>query len=200
MKKMEVVWRQIADDILLERKSEFHQFELAAELEMSIGNVNLALTPLREIGAVDVVGKTLIIRDVKKILMFWAAKRSNLTVIGTFNTPESGTDLLTILPSGITLTSFAGYVASYNDMPAPIDMVRGYVKAEGDTLIELKRRFREVAKDSRIATLVVHPLEYEEVDGGADSVGPAQLYVDIWNERSFFAADYLRAIEERFRL
>src|SRR3989304_5248194 len=75
MLKREIVGRQIADAVLEDRRTTFHQRELAAKLGMSPGNVHLALEPLRAVGAARVVGKNLVVRDVRKILLLWAARR-----------------------------------------------------------------------------------------------------------------------------
>ncbi|MHB8399909.1 MAG: hypothetical protein ACYDCI_13420 [Candidatus Limnocylindrales bacterium] len=200
MLKREILWRQIADDVLERRRATFHQRSLAAELGMSPGNVNLALEPLRAVGAASVVGKNLVVRDVRKILLLWAARRQPPRPLAAFTSMERARDLLGVLPPGLALTSFAGYVARYGDEPAPFSVARGYMRAEDEaTLVELRRRFSETP-DLGVATLIVHDADSVMARDLPEIVGPAQLYVDLWMEADFFASDYLRALEGRLAL
>lgn len=200
MLKREILWRMIAEDVLEGRRTSFHQRELARELDMSVGNVNLALAPLRAVGAVSVVGKTLIVRDVKKLLMVWAARRTPEPALAAFSSLESARDLVRLLPPGLALTSFAGFVARYGDEPAPYSIVRAYARGDdGRTVGELRRRFDEIA-DPGQAALIIHAADEVLVRSLPEVVGPAQLFVDLWSEADFFASDYLRALEGRLAL
>lgn len=200
MLKREILWRQIADDVLEGRRTTFHQRVLAAELGMSPGNVNLALEPLRVVGAASVVGKNLIVRDVRKILLLWAARRQPSRPLAAFTSMEHARDLVRVLPPGLALTSFAGFVARYGDEPAPFSVARAYVRADDQAaLVELRRRFSETS-DVGTATLIVHGADSVMARNLPEIVGPAQLYVDLWMEADFFASDYLRALEERLAL
>ena len=200
MLKREIVWRQIADDVLEDRRTTFHQRELAAKLGMSPGNVHLALEPLRAVGAARVVGKNLVVRDVRKILLLWAARRQPSRPLAAFTSMEHARDLGRVLPPGLALTSFAGFVARYGDEPAPFSVARAYVRPDDEaTLVELRRRFNE-SPDVGAATLIVHAADSVLARNLPEIVGPAQLYVDLWAEADFFASDYLRALEGRLAL
>lgn len=200
MLKREILWRQIADDVLEGRRTTFHQRALAAELGMSPGNVNLALEPLRAVGAASVMGKDLVVRDVRKILLLWAARRQPPRPLTAFTSMEHARDLVRVLPPGLALTSFAGFVGRYGDEPAPFSVVRAYVRADDEaTLAELRRRFSETS-DPEVATLIVHEADGLMAGDLPEIVGPAQLYVDLWMEADFFASDYLRALEGRLAL
>ena len=200
MMKRELVWRQLCDAVLAGSAESFHQRALAHELGMSVGNVNLALAPLRAIGAVDVVGKRLVVRDVKKILLAWAANRERPVPLGLFAPGNSPEETLRVLPPGVALTSFAGYVVAFGDRPAPFSAIRGYV-TPGDqaTVAELGRRFAPT-DDPAAATITTYEADPVMAAALPAVVSPAQLYVDLWNEADFFASDYLRALETRFNL
>ena len=200
MLKREVVWRYVADEVLAGRRTSFHQNALAVELGMSVGNVNLALEPLRAFGAVSVVGKDLVIRDVKKILLFWGARHQPGVILARFSSQESSRGLLKVLPPGLALTSFAGFVTKYREEPAPFSVVRAYAR-QGDakTLEELRRRFTQVASADQ-ADLIVHSADPMMARKLPNVVSPAQMYVDLWSEADFFASDYLRVLERKLQL
>lgn len=200
MLKRELVWRQLADDVLTGRRSSFHQSDLAVELGMSIGNVNLALEPLRAIGGVSVVGKNLVVRDVKKILLLWGARRMPQRPIAAFTSPDNPSQMLKMLPPGIALTSFAGFVKRYREEPAPFSVIRGYVRpTDQRTLEELGRRFSRTDNVEQ-ASLVIFAADDTMARKLPGIVSPAQMFVDLWSEGDFFATDYLRALERRLRL
>lgn len=200
MLKREMVWRYIADEALEGKRSTFHQSEMASELGMSVGNVNLALEPLRSIGAVEVVGKNLVVRDIKKVLMLWGARRAQPEILAAFASQESPRDLLKILPNGLALTSFAGFIERYHEEPAPLSVVRAYARPGDRRLMdELGRRFTR-ARDLSRATLVVYAADTLLAARLLGVVGPAQMFVDLWNEADFFASDYLRVLEGKLRL
>src|SRR3989304_2211326 len=141
MLKREIVWRQIADDVLEDRRTTFHQRELAAKLGMSPGNVHLALEPLRAGGAAGVVGKNLVVRDVRKILLLGAARRQPSRPLAAFTSMEHARHLGRVLPPGPAPTSFAGLVARYGDEPAPFSVARAYVRPDDEPpLVAIIRR------------------------------------------------------------
>jgi hypothetical protein len=198
--KRELVWRRLADDALEGRRSTFHQTTLSAELGVSLGNVNLALEPLRAIGAVAVVGKNLVVRDVKKILMLWAARRAQPELIAAYASPDNARDTLRMLPPGLALTSMAGFVSRYREEPAPLSVIRGYAPSHDDSVIsELERRFIPTASTDD-ATIVVYRADEHLGRQLPEVVTAAQMFVDIWNEGDFFASDYLRVLEAKLRL
>ncbi|MGC8633510.1 MAG: hypothetical protein ACP5VP_02405 [Candidatus Limnocylindrales bacterium] len=199
MLKRELVWRQLADDVLTSQRPSFHQTTLAAELGMSLGNVNLALEPLRAIGAVEVVGKNLVVRDVKKILMLWAARRSPEPPVAAYASLEPARSTIRLLPPGLALTSYAGFIARYHEEPAPFAVIRGYARpGDNDVLSELERRFSPVPTGQ--ATIVVYSADAQMAQHFPEIVSPAQMFVDLWSEADFFASDYLRVLEGRLRL
>ena len=195
MLKREQVWRYLADQTL-DGSMAFQQQEIALELDMSIGNVNLAIQPLRDVGAVEVVNKKLIVRDIKKLLVLWAARRTSAPVVASFAGSGSFRETMRVLPSRLTLTSFAGFAIRFPERPepAPASTIRAYVDPQdAATLSDLRSRFSEVPL-GRPAMIVVHAADALMAAAMPSAVPPAQLYVDLWSESDFYAGDYLRAL------
>lgn len=201
MLKREQVWRYLADQTIAGQTG-FHQHDIAEHLSMSIGNVNLALDPLRELGAAEVVAKKVVIRDIKKLLIMWAARHDPEPLLGAFGSPVDARASMRVLPSRVALTSFAGFLASYPERPnpAPIPHLRAYVDpADTAILGELRERFTE-QRDGATAVLRIHAADAVMAASMPSVVSPAQLYVDLWSESDFFAGDYLRALETELHL
>ena len=75
MKKIEFIWRHLLDSYLDSRLSAFRQQDLASHFHLSSSTANLALKPLRELGAVRVHKRGFEITDFHKILYHWANHR-----------------------------------------------------------------------------------------------------------------------------
>lgn len=201
MLKREQVWRHLADQTLAGTVG-FHQQEIARDLAMSIGNVNLAIQPLRDTGAVEIVAKKVIVRDIRKLLTIWAARHNPEPVIAAFASAADTRGTMRLLPAGLALTSFAGVLAAYPDRPdpAPAPHVRAYIDpADSITLAELRKRFTE-RPDGPTATVKIHAADPVLAAKLPPIVSPAQMYVDLWHEGDFYAGDYLRALEAELRL
>lgn len=198
--KQAAVWRRLADGAL-GGETEHTQQALAQELGFSKALVHHATLPLRASGAVEVVGKRLVVRDVRKVLMHWAThRRLDRDQVRQLRSESPAAETVAMAPPGLAFTSFAGFVRRYGEQPAPFSLVRAYVDPADDaTLAELARRFT-VPSAGRSANVIVHAADAVLAGRLEHTVSPAQLYVDLWNESDFFAVDYLRDLERRLGL
>ena len=196
MLKRDRLYRRLADEAILSGRRDFTQAELAAALHMSAGNVHRALVSLRQSGAVEVRGKRLLVHDVPKILLTWAAQRSPQQVIAGFDVEGTTHEALKMLPPGLTLTSFAGVVERYGVEPAPLACVRAYARPGDDRVLAALRSRFLLARNPARATIVIMEADDEMAETMPEVASPAQLYVDSWWEPGVYAPDYMRAIAE----
>ena len=129
MKKIELIWREILDEGII--NPIFEQKKLAKKFGLSTSTVFAAIKPLRAIGAVEVTGRNFKIINFEKILMFWATHR-NLQKDIIFQTHV---DLPIHEIEGLMDNKiiYGGYSAArhlLNDTPADYDKV--YVYGETD--------------------------------------------------------------------
>jgi len=195
------VWRKLAD-AALDGTTSFTQQAIAEELGLSKGLVHHATLPLRASGAIEITGKRLVVRDVRKILLHWATlRRLDRDQIVQLHSTAAAVETVALAPPGLAFTSFAGFVRRYGEQPAPFTLVRAYANPADDALVaELSRRFADPTA-GRPANLIIHAADSVMVRAGlGHTVSPAQLYVDLWNEGDFFAVDYLRDLERRLVL
>jgi len=199
--KQAIVWRYLADAALEGGRTTFSQQDIAAEIGLSKAHVHHALGPLRATGAAEVRGKRLVVRDVRKILMHWAVnRRLDRDELLRLSSDASPAETVALCPPKLAFTSFAGFVRRFEAQPAPYPSVRAYVDpADRATIEELTRRFMAPSA-GRTATLVIHAADPQLARTLPHVVSAAQLYVDLWNESDFFAIDYLRELERRYRL
>lgn len=199
--KQAALWRRLAD-AALDGTTSFTQQALAEELGLSKSLVHHATLPLRASGAIEVVGKRLIVRDVRKILLHWATlRRLDRDQVLRLHSDVPPLETVALSPPRLAFTSFAGFVRRYGEQPAPFTLVRAYADPTDDaTLAELTRRFATPTA-GRPANLIIHAADaLLATDGLQHTAPPAQLYVDLWNESDFFAVDYLRDLERRLAL
>lgn len=199
--KQAFVWRHLANAVLEGDRSTFSQQEIAAELGLSKAHVHHAIAPLRGTGAVEVPGKRLVVRDVRKILLHWAVNRrpERDQILWLFSSATPA-ETVAMCPPKLAFTSFAGFVRRFEQQPAPYSTVRAYADpTDGATLQEVERRFMK-PEGSVPANVVIHAADEVLARQLPHVVSPAQLYVDLWNESDPFAIDYLRDLDRRYHL
>ncbi|MBU0979267.1 MAG: helix-turn-helix domain-containing protein [Nanoarchaeota archaeon] len=189
MKKIEHVYLEILHNAMEKKVSSLTQSYLSKELGLSLSTVNLALDPLRRMNAVEVKQRGLIIKDPKKILYYWASIR-NLDKDIIYRT-RAGKPIKKIeseMPSSVIYTSFTAYKFKFEDVPADYSEV--YVYAETD---EIMKRFPPNTNTPNVFVLKKDKVMSKY---GA-TVTSANLFVDLWNQREWYAKDFLKALEVR---
>ena len=190
MKKTEQIYRQILTEAIENKKYKFTQLELSKPLKVSLSTVNNAIKPLENIGAVDVKKRGFNIRDLKKILVFWATKR-NLAkdIVYQTNANLAVSQIEKNLPSDAVYTAYSGYKFRFNDVPADYSEVIVYA----DNFDEIKSRFPQ--RKGHINLIVLKKNKNMIVK---NNIAPlAQIYVDLWNLGTWYAKEFLKALEEK---
>ncbi len=187
MKKIELVYREILQGFMEKKKASFTQLELATALDISLSTVNHALKPLKNLGAIDVTPRNFTVTSPKKILYYWASIRNmDKDVIYTTRTNNAVEEIEKNMPQDITFTAFSAYKFRFKDAPADYSEV--YVYA--DDVREIEKRF---PKNKNMPNLIV--LKKDKSMGKEISI--AQLFVDLWNLKQWYAKDFVSALEAR---
>lgn len=203
--KKGIVYRQIAETLLRDRKSRFVERELARELGISPDTVSNAIAPLKRIGAATVYRRYFEVHDLNKLLVFWAVGRrlERDIVYRTWVETQSISSVEDHMPDGTAYTCFSGYSRWFSGPAADYSEV--YVYATEQALAEIRKRFpeREFSKGVERYNLFVlrpdHALA-KIIDDGKQEHGSAplsQIYVDLWNLKQWQAAEFLKRLEPR---
>lgn len=192
MKKIEMIWRQILFSRLEKGIIEFTQKGLAEKLGFSTSTVSLALSPLRQSGAVKVTGRNFRLVDPKKILYHWASQR-NLSKDVLYKTKVDlpVQELENSLPPQAIYAAYSAFTKRFNEAPADYDTVYFYIPKA--VLPEVEKRFpKQEGKSGLVAlTADLHLKKY----------GPltplSQTFVDLWNLPQWFARDFYLSLEEK---
>lgn len=191
MKKTGIIYQKILFDAIENKRFRFTQLELSKNLNISLSTVNNALKPLDKIGGISIEKRYFKITDVEKILLFWATKRNlDKDIIYQTNVNLPISDIEKNLPSKIIYTAYSAYKFRFNDVPADYSEVIVYT----NNLDEIKSRFPLKKGHPNLIILKKN----KEMDKLAkNNIAPlAQIYVDLWNLGTWYAKEFLKAIED----
>lgn len=192
MTKKEILWREILNQAIENKKLEFTQKKLAERFGVSTSTVFNALKIPRESGAIDVTGKNFSVRDTEKFLYLWATQRNvNRETIYKTHFPAGPKEIEGMMPDGAIFGAYSAYARKYEDAPADYDKV--YVYADPKILEEIKRRFPKKKGYTNLFALKADP-ELSKFGAAAPDV---QTFADIWNLKDWFAKEYLEALKRK---
>ena len=203
MNKAGVVYRYVAEKLLENRKARFVEREMARQLGMSPDTVSSSIKPLKRIGIATVYRTYFEVHNLSKLLLFWAVNRKlDRDVI--YRTYVQARDIKEIedrLPGEIAYTEFSAYVKLFGNDAAGYSEVYAY--ATEHACIEIGRRFKAIEMPNDRYNLIL--LKPDNVLGGKimknellhSSVSIPQMYVDLWNNNTWYAAEFLKKLEKR---
>ncbi len=176
------------------RKGKVTQQGIAEALDISLSTVNNALKPLRQMQAIEIKPRELLVKDSEKILAYWATirKLEKDTVYST-HVRLSIKEIEGSLPANVVFTAFSGYKLRFNDVPADYSEI--YTYADDKTLGEIKKRFPEKKGPKNLFVLQSNRVVKKMSKIG---IAPASLlFVDLWNVKGWYARDFLNALREK---
>ncbi|MFH1071890.1 MAG: hypothetical protein V1743_00495 [Nanoarchaeota archaeon] len=187
MKRIEHVYRELLFQAIEKNTYELSQASIAHDLKLSLSTVHLSLEPLRRMNAIDVKSRGLAIKDVKKILYYWASVRNiEKDIIYKTRSEQPVRKIESEMPAAAIFAGFSAYKFKFNDVPADYSEVYVYA-AEA----EIKKRF---PPDTRPANIIVLKKDDNMARYG-NTLTTGQLFVDLWNMKEWYAKEYLMALE-----
>ncbi len=190
LQKREIIFRHLLEEYFDKKCSSFTQLGLSKQFGISLSTVSNALAPLREMGIIEVKARSFVLRDAKKLLLYFATVR-NLTRDQRYATRYaiSTLEIEKLMPADVTFTAFSAYRLAFEDSPADYSEV--YVYVNPDALGEIKKRFPPKAGPPNIIVLEADPF----IQKGR--ISSPHLYADLWNLKSWYAKEFLDALEKR---
>ncbi len=192
MKKIETIWHHLLW-LALEKKQYRHtQQSLALHFGYSLSTVNLAIKQVAATGAIEVLGKFFVVRDVKKMLLYWATHRSlEKSIIYQTFVDEAISQIEGLISPEII---FAGFSAASRILgEAPADYSKVYIYADESQIDEIQKRF---PKSPKPANLIVLKSYSKQKEYGQITTIP-QTFVDLWNMSDWYAKDFTYELERK---
>ena len=190
MKKIEWVYREILYQAMENEKPFLKQTWLSKTCRISIGNVNKALKPLENINCIEKKPRGFLVIQPKKILTYWASIRNlQKDIVFRTHVNKNVNEIEKELPP-VMFTAYSSYKFRFKSIPSEYSEVIVY----GDPR-KIKERFETVKGVQNLIVLKQDPhlLGFKEVP-------IAQLYVDLWNLNTWYANDFLKALEEKIKV
>ena len=187
MKKIEWVYREILHEVLEEGKRFLKQTSISKTCGISTGNVNKALKPLENMNCIEKKPQGFAVIQPKKILTYWASIRNlQNDIVFKTHVDKSVNEIEKELPP-VLFTAYSGYKFRFKTIPSDYSEVIVYGHPE-----KIRERF---GMGKGVPNLVVlkpdpHLLNFEKIP-------IAQLFVDLWNLNTWYANDFLKALEEK---
>jgi len=186
MKKIELVYREILFNAIEKNNKKLTQAYLANTLKISLSTVNLALKPLVKMNSVKINKNGFDVIDSKKILYYWASIRNvDKDIIYKTRVEEPVREIEKQMPDDIVFAAYSGYKFKFKDVPADYSEVYVYGTEN------IKDRFKENDKNPNLFVL--------KKDSAMEKYGKiittANLFVDLWNLKQWYAKDFLKAVE-----
>lgn len=187
MKKSELCYREILFQAMEKKNRKLTQAYLARTIKISLSTVNNALEPLRRMNAIKVERRSFRIIDAKKILYYWASIRNlEKDIIYKTRVDKPVREIEREMPDNIVYAGFSAFKFKFKDVPADYSEV--YVYGEN-----LEKRFARNEKNPNL--FVLRKDDLIEKYNKTGSI--AQIFVDLWNLRQWYAKDFLKALEKR---
>lgn len=188
MKKIELVFRELLYQCLEKGNRRFTQLALSRELGLSTSMISFALKPLKKMNAVEVRQRGFSLIDPRKALYHWASVRSiEKDIVYSTRVEMPVIEMEKAMPDNIIFGAFSAYRLRFKDAPADYSEVYVY----GDDT--LKKRFPESKGPANLFVLRKDPL----MEKYGRLTAMAQTFVDLWNIKSWYAGDYLKALEAK---
>ncbi len=192
MKRTELVYRELLKVLMEKKKARFTQLELAKALQFSLSTINNALQPLRKMGAIKVNRRNFEIMNAKKILYYWASIRNvEKDIIYKTRVEFKGTvaEIEKNMPNSIIFAAYTAYKYKFKD--APSDYSEVYVYSPIEEIKELTKRF---PKRDNNPNLFILKKDFKDKEMPA-----AQIFVDLWNIKEWYASEFIKALEEKIK-
>ena len=199
MKKIETVYREILYRTMEKNEFNLTQSELSKKLNISLSIINLAVKKLNFVGALKIKQRSFHVLDIKKILYLWASVRNlKKDIIFQARIEAPIREIERILPS-IFYTAYSEYKFRFNDVPADYSEV--YVYADENELEKIKKRisdFKISLKNSQ-TNPNFFVLKKDLSINLYKKIPLAQIFVDLWNMKEWYAKDFIDAFENNLK-
>lgn len=187
--KKERVYREILYGMLEENVRAFKQLKLSESCKLSLSTVNYALKPLERMNAVEKKRFGFSILDPKKVLLYWASiRRLERDIVYQTYVEEPVEKIESYVPENTVFTAYSAFKLKFKRVPSDYGevivygMKRDFERRYGKENTRLKPNLMVLNLDEHLAKFKIAPI--------------AQIFVDLWNLRSWYARDFLREIEE----
>lgn len=197
MRRTEAVYRELLCNAMENKNFVFTQSELSKKLNLSLSIVNSAVKKLDSMGAVKIMQRSFRVLDVKKMLYYWASIRNlEKDIIFKTRVEVPVREIERLMPD-VVFGAYTAYKLRFNDVPADYSEV--YVYADATELENIKRRLSKfktsISESKRNPNLFI--LKKDSLMSLYPAMPTAQIFVDLWNIKEWYAKEFINNLEKR---
>ena len=197
MKRIEAVYRELLYNAMENKKFVFTQSELSKKFNLSLSIVNSAVKKLDSMGAVKIMQRSFRVLDVKKMLYYWASIRNlEKDIIFKARVEVPVREIERLMPD-VVFGAYTAYKLRFNDVPADYSEV--YVYADMTGLENIKKRLLKsktsISESKRNPNLFI--LKKDSLMSLYPTMPTAQIFVDLWNIKEWYAKEFINNLEKR---
>ena len=186
MKRIEEVYREMLFRSMEKKENNLTQSQLASSLNVSLSVVNLALEPLKRMNAIKVKNRSFDVIDKRKILYYWASIRNiEKDIVYETRVEKPVMKIESEMPNNAIYGCYSAYKFKLKDVPADYSEVYIY----SNDINEIKKRFPK--KDNNPNLFVL------KKDSNMKEMTLANIFVDLWNLKEWYARDFLISLERK---
>jgi len=186
MKRAEEIYREILFQSMEKKKNNLTQADIANALNISLSIVNSSLKPLTRMNAIKIRRRGFDVIDKRKILYYWASTRNvEKDIIYKTRVESPVKKIESEMPKDVIYSAYSAYKFKFKDIPADYSEVYVY----SSDIKEIEKRFSENNKNPNLFVL--------KKDINMKEITIAQIFVDLWNIREWYAKEFLKAMEEK---
>jgi len=204
MKRVESIFREILYQAMEQKEAVFTQSELSKKLGISLSIVNSAVKKLENMGAVKIKTRSFQVIDIRKVLYYWASIRDiRKDIIFKARIELPVREIERIMPN-VIFTAYTAFKLNYNDVPADYSEI--YVYADESQRSLIKERIEKIGETNKAKVNINSNNSNVFVlkkDSNLDSYGHiplAQVFVDLWNLKEWYAKEFLKELENKIKL
>jgi hypothetical protein len=187
--KKERVYREILYGVCEEKTRFFKQLELSRVCKISLSTVNYALKPLEQMNAIEKKKFGFSLLDPKKVLLYWASiRRLEKDIVYQTYLDEPVEKVESEVPANSVFTAYSAFKFRFRRIPSDYSEVVVYGSRQ-----DFERRF---GKENSLMKPNLLVLKLDEHLARFKIAPIAQIFVDLWNLRSWYAKDFLKEMEE----
>ena len=196
MKNAELIFREILYKTMEEKKFDFTQSELSKKLDISLSIINSAVKKLESIGAIKIKQRGFNVLDIKKILYLWASLRDlNKDLIFKIRIEAPVREIERLMPN-ILFTAYTAYKFIFKETPADYSEIYAY--ASDEELEIIKKRISTLKTSGKNSNLFI--LKKDNLIKSYHTLPLAQLFVDLWNLKEWYAKEFLISLEKKIKI
>ena len=187
--RTDAVFRELLRGTMEEKAVRFTVRGLAESTGVPPSTVSHALRPLKGMGAIKMERRGFRVVNARKALLYWCSARDlPASVVYSTRLEMRVEEIEGMVPPGAIFTAYTAFRHRFGTAPSEYGEVYAYGSPD-----DFAKRFGEPRDGGGVENLIVLAVDEHLKKLGKATL--AQIYVDLWNIPTWYAQDFIDAME-----